>query len=142
MKSYAIISDIHGNSLALKAVLADIKSRKIDRIINLGDHFFGALEPELVADILRANPMLCISGNTDREILQSVDGDFDKEGMGRVKADLSEQSIAWLRTLPNTESCDDLFFVCHGTPASDDEYLLEKVTTNGVFVYNDEERLS
>lgn len=142
MKSYAIISDIHGNSLALKAVLKDIRSRKIDRIINLGDHFFGALEPEAVADMLRANEMLCISGNTDREILESVDGDFDKEGMARVKAELSEQSITWLWTLPKTASCDGLFFVCHGTPGSDDEYLLEKVTANGVFVYNDEELIA
>lgn len=139
MKSYAIISDIHGNSLALKAVLDDIKSRKIDRVINLGDHFFGALEPEIVAGILRENDMLCISGNTDREILESIDGDFNKEGMSRVKAALSDKSIAWLRTLPKTETCDGLFFVCHGTPGSDDEYLLEKVTGNGVFVYNDEE---
>lgn len=141
MKSYAIISDIHGNSLALMAVLKDIRSRGIEKIINLGDHFFGALEPEMVAGVLRQNEMLCISGNTDREILQSVDGGFDKEGMDRVKADLSAQSIAWLRTLSNTAICDGLFFVCHGTPQSDDEYLLEKVTANGVFVYNDEELL-
>src|SRR3569833_234833 len=139
MKSYAIISDIHGNSLALKAVLDDIMSREIETIINLGDHFFGALEPEAVAGILRQNPMLCISGNTDREILQAIDTDFTKDGMDRVKADLSTQSTDWLRTLPKTETCDGLFFVCHGTPESDDEYLLEQVTANGVFVYNDED---
>ncbi|MGZ4001757.1 MAG: metallophosphoesterase family protein [Mucilaginibacter sp.] len=139
MKSYAIISDIHGNSLALQAVLEDIKSRGIKDIINLGDHFFGALEPEIVAGMLRENPMLCISGNTDREILQSVDGNFTKDGMDMVKADLSQQSIAWLRSLPKTATHDSLFFVCHGTPESDDEYLLEKVTVNGVFVHNDED---
>ncbi len=97
MRSYAILSDIHGNSLALKAVLADIKSRGIEKIINLGDHFFGALEPEVVAGILRENEMLCISGNTDREILESIDIGFKKDGMDKVKADLSEQSISWLR---------------------------------------------
>jgi putative phosphoesterase len=142
MNTYAIISDIHGNSLALAAVLADIKSRGIEKIINLGDHFFGALEPEVVAEILRKNQMLCISGNTDREILESIDVGFKKEGMDRVRADLSEQSISWLRTLPKTETCDELFFVCHGTPGSDDEYLLEKVIANGVFVYNDEELIA
>jgi predicted phosphodiesterase len=141
MKTYAIISDIHGNSLALLAVLKDIKSRGIETIINLGDHFFGALEPEAVAGILRENEMLCIIGNTDREILESIDSGFTKEGMDRVKADLSQQSISWLRSLPKTAACDGLFFVCHGTPESDDEYLLEKVTANGVFVYNDEELL-
>lgn len=139
MRSYAIISDIHGNSLAFEAVLKDIRSRGIEQIINLGDYFFGALEPEAVASLMRENRMLCISGNTDREILQSVDGDFNKEGMDRVKADLSKQSIDWLRILPKTETLDGLFFVCHGTPESDDEYLLEQVTANGVFVYNDED---
>jgi predicted phosphodiesterase len=142
MKTYAIISDIHGNSLALGAVLKDIRSRGIETIINLGDHFFGALEPEKVAGMLRENPMLCISGNTDREILQAVDSGFTKDGMDRVKADLSGQSIQWLRDLPKTSTCDGLFFICHGTPESDDEYLLEKVTQQGVFVYNDDELLA
>ncbi|HVV56176.1 MAG TPA: metallophosphoesterase family protein [Mucilaginibacter sp.] len=138
MTSYAIISDIHGNSLAFEAILQDIKARGIEKIINLGDHFFGALEPEFVADMLRQHDMLCISGNTDREILQSIDGDFTKEGMDRVKAHLSGESIGWLRKLPKTATLDDLFFICHGTPESDDEYLLEDVTAEGVFVYNDD----
>lgn len=142
MKTYAVISDIHGNSLAFAAVLKDIKSRGIETIINLGDYFFGALEPEKVAEMMRANQMLCISGNTDREILLAVDTKFTKDGMDRVKADLSDRSIQWLRSLPNTSTCDGLFFVCHGTPESDDEYLLEKVTHRGVFVYNDEELIA
>jgi predicted phosphodiesterase len=142
MKTYAVISDIHGNSLAFEAVLKDIRSRGIETIINLGDYFFGALEPEKVAEMMRSNPMLSISGNTDREILQAIDGDFTKDGMNRVTADLSEQSIQWLRGLPKTSACDDLFFICHGTPESDDEYLLEKVTPHGVFVYNDEELIA
>jgi len=139
MKTYAIISDIHGNSLALQAVLKDIASRDVDQIINLGDHVFGALEPEETAKQIRQVPMLCISGNTDREILESLDKPSDKENMERVKSNLSAESIAWLRQLPPTAVCDDIFFICHGTPDSDNEYLLEKVTRNGVFVYNDEE---
>ena len=138
METYAILSDIHGNSLALQAVLADIKRCDISKVINLGDHFFGALEPEKVACILRENPMLCISGNTDREILESIDGKLEKEGMDKVKADLSAQTIQWLRELPGTATLDGLFFICHGTPESDNEYLLEQVTEKGVFVYNDE----
>lgn len=139
MKTYVIISDIHGNSLALQAVLDDINLRNVDQIINLGDHVFGALEPEKTADLIRNIPMLSISGNTDREIIESIDKHSDKENMERVKADLSAESTAWLKQLPPTAICDDLFFVCHGTPDSDSEYLLEKVTPNGVFVYNDKE---
>ena len=139
MKRYAILSDIHGNALALTAVLADIKAQRIDTIVNLGDHFFGALEPEKVADLLRNHPMICISGNTDREILESFNKKSEKPDMERVVDDLSDESIAWLKTLPDTTTVDDLIFVCHGTPGSDNEYLLEKVTEYGVFVYNDEE---
>ncbi|SDT50742.1 phosphoesterase, MJ0936 family [Mucilaginibacter mallensis] len=135
MKQYAIISDIHGNSNALQAVLQDIKSRNIDIIINLGDFFFGALEPAETAKILQDIPMICISGNTDREIVENK----DKEGMPRVRAELSAETINWLKDLPKTTTVDDLIFVCHGTPESDDEYLLEKVTQHGVFVYNDED---
>lgn len=135
MKQYAIISDIHGNAGALTAVLDDIRPRGITDIINLGDFFFGALEPEKTAELLRRNPMTCITGNTDREILENK----DKEGMARVLADLSTQSKGWLKSLPKTTTVDGLLFVCHGTPESDDEYLLEKVTEHGVFVYNDEE---
>jgi putative phosphoesterase len=135
MKQYAVISDIHGNAGALTSVLKDIKSRNINTIINLGDHFFGALQPEKVAEILRDSPMTCIYGNTDREIWENI----DKDGMKRVQADLSDESKAWLKTLPKTTTIDDLIFACHGTPESDNEYLLEKVTQHGVFVYNDEE---
>ncbi|QKJ31157.1 metallophosphoesterase family protein [Mucilaginibacter mali] len=144
MQLYAIISDIHGNALALEAVLADIKSRGISNTINLGDFFFGALEPEKVADLLRQNPMLCITGNTDREILEAIDNPSGKHkpGMDRVVGDLSDESINWMRGLPKTATCDSLFFVCHGTPESDNEYLLEKVTANGVFVYNDEDLIA
>ena len=139
IETYAVISDIHGNLMALLAVMKNIKSRRIDKIINLGDHFFGALEPEGVAQIIRENPMTCISGNTDREILESFQTPSTKEGMERVKGELAEQSIEWLKTLPGTTSIDGLIFACHGTPESNDEYLLEKITANGLFVYNDEE---
>ena len=135
MKQYAIISDIHGNAGALIAVIADIKAKGINKIINLGDHFFGALEPEKVAEILRGNPMHCITGNTDREILEKA----DKDGMPRVLDDLSAESIKWLKSLPKTLSIDNIIFACHGTPENDNEYLLEKVTEHGVFVYNDED---
>lgn len=33
----AFISDIHGNAMALEAVLADIKARNVEKIYVLGD---------------------------------------------------------------------------------------------------------
>ena len=44
-RTLAFISDIHGNAFALEAVLAEIARREIPEIINLGDSFFGPLDP-------------------------------------------------------------------------------------------------
>ncbi|CEJ09983.1 Calcineurin-like phosphoesterase superfamily domain protein [bacterium YEK0313] len=41
----AVIADIHGNVLALDAVLADVAGRGADRIVNLGDCVSGPLWP-------------------------------------------------------------------------------------------------
>ncbi|KAA0760545.1 metallophosphoesterase [Bacillus sp. SH5-2] len=43
-RKIAIISDVHGNSHALKSVLKDIARRKAEMIINLGDSVYGPLE--------------------------------------------------------------------------------------------------
>jgi predicted phosphodiesterase len=48
----AVISDIHGNFAALEAVLADIDTRGVDIIVNLGDILSGALQPCETADRL------------------------------------------------------------------------------------------
>lgn len=139
MKTYEVISDIHGNSRALEAVLDDIRFKGITDIINLGDHVFGALEPERTAQIIRENSMLCISGNKDRDILESLHEKSVDLTMEQVKADLSSETITWLKMLPGTAVVDGLIFVCHGVPESDNAYLLEQVTERGVFVFKDED---
>jgi predicted phosphodiesterase len=48
----AIISDIHGNYDALKAVLKDIKKLKIDKIYCLGDIVNYYYEPHKCINIL------------------------------------------------------------------------------------------
>ena len=46
MKTIAAISDIHGNILALEAVVRDIARRHVDTVVNLGDHLSGPLWPK------------------------------------------------------------------------------------------------
>ena len=43
MKKIAVLSDIHGNIAALKAVVDDIQRKNVDQVINLGDHVSGPL---------------------------------------------------------------------------------------------------
>lgn len=97
MKTYAIISDIHGNLLALEAVLKDIASRSFDMIINLGDHVFGPLEPQKTADLIFSREMICISGNKDRDILENLDRITQDATLEQVKKNLDKRSIDWLK---------------------------------------------
>ena len=41
---FAAIADVHGNYLALEAVVADIRAQGIDDIVNLGDMASGPLD--------------------------------------------------------------------------------------------------
>ncbi len=130
----AVISDIHGNADALAAVLADIDTQGICRIVNLGDHLSGPLAPVETLDLLRARPeMLCIRGNHDRWLVEQA-----PEKMGpsdRVTFDrLTPADLDWLRALPATARLDDML-LCHATPEDDVTYWLHSVTAEGAVTH-------
>src|SRR3984893_6708794 len=62
----AVISDIHGNVLALEAVLADIETRGADAIVNLGDCVTSPLWPRETFDVLGSLSLITVRGNHDR----------------------------------------------------------------------------
>jgi predicted phosphodiesterase len=69
MKRLALISDIHANLPALRAVLADIDDRaNIDAIYHLGDLTGYAPWPNEVVSLLRERAIPGISGNYDSTI--------------------------------------------------------------------------
>ena len=61
----AIISDIHGNLEALKATLNDIKKRKADKIICLGDIIAKGVHPKECIELIRKNCEIVLQGNCD-----------------------------------------------------------------------------
>ena len=130
-KRFAVIADIHGNSDALAAVLADIDALKIDTIINLGDHLSGPLAARETADMLMAREMISIRGNHDRWLVETPLNEMGPSD--RVaREELEDNHLAWLRSLPATQSlADGRIFACHGTPTSDTTYWLETVTATG-----------
>jgi predicted phosphodiesterase len=65
----ALISDIHGNALALEAVLASIEADRPDRVICLGDVAAFGPQPHQVIERLRALDFPTIMGNTDEWLL-------------------------------------------------------------------------
>ncbi|WP_420564284.1 metallophosphoesterase family protein [Thalassobaculum sp.] len=127
----AAIADIHGNHLALEAVLADIARVGVDLTVNLGDHLSSPLEAGKTADLLLANEMISIRGNHDRWILEKTPeemGASDRWALGQ----LTEAHKAWLAALPATRTVEDRIFLCHGTPSDDNTYWLERVLDGGM----------
>jgi predicted phosphodiesterase len=130
LDQFAVISDIHSNSLALEAVLDDINARELDTVFNLGDHLYGSLEPAIVADMLVGDEIISIAGNQDRIIIAPTDDILQTADHLYMMEQLTQTHLDWLHTLPATRSIEDVF-LCHGTPSSDETYLLEQESPTG-----------
>jgi putative phosphoesterase len=65
MNSLAIISDIHGNLPALKAVLQDIDNQGVQEVICLGDLVGYYCDHNEVVELLQEREIPCIMGNHD-----------------------------------------------------------------------------
>ncbi len=124
-----ILADIHGNALALAAVLHDARQRHVRRFVNLGDIFYGPLDPRGTLELLQqTNIVATIAGNQDRYIFEANNAACAaNQTLAYVHAELGEKTIGWLRGLPSTCVLDGDLFLCHGTPLNDTVYLLEDV---------------
>ena len=131
MSRFAAVADIHGNLPALEAVIADLARRRIDVVVNLGDHVSGPLWPRETARSLMQFAWTHIAGNCDRQVAQTQPaqlGASDRFAAERLEA----EEMAWLRALPPTATPTSGVFLCHGTPDDDTKYLLEVVERSRV----------
>lgn len=127
----ALLSDIHGNLHALKAVVADLSARDVDLIVNLGDSLSGPLLVAETARYLMAQTWIQIAGNHERQLLHPpATGDAQSDRYARSLLDADTR--AWLSALPASAWIGDEVLLCHGTPQSDHEYFLESVTPKGI----------
>jgi predicted phosphodiesterase len=121
----AVLADIHGNLAALKAVLADLQPRQPGLIVNLGDCVSGPLEAGRTASELMRLGWPTVRGNHDRYVVAPGGGGLSDS---HARSELSPEQLGWLATLPATISLlEGRLLACHGTPASDEEYLAERV---------------
>ncbi|MDU8945405.1 metallophosphoesterase family protein [Ovoidimarina sediminis] len=115
----AVMSDIHGNSAALDAVLADISRLGADIIVNLGDSLSGPLDPVGTAERLIPAGFTTIMGNHDRWL---IDRPFEEQPLWEqwTTPHLSQPHFDWIAGLPATKVVEGVLLT-HGTPRSDSE---------------------
>jgi len=95
----AVISDVHGNVTALRAVLADIEARGIERIVNLGDVVGKGPRGAEAVKLCREACEATVRGNWDT-FISARDTQPWEHGQW-VRDELGDDEIAWLSRLPN-----------------------------------------
>lgn len=97
MERIAIISDIHGNLVALEAVLEDIKQRGIFNIFCLGDIVLKNSEPHECLKRVRENCSVILKGNTD-QVVATLEENKEEHIWNHDR--LTEDEIEFLKNLP------------------------------------------
>jgi len=106
-------------------VLADIKSRGADTIVNLGDSVTSPLWPRETWELLASLSLPTLRGNHDRALTGPLD---DLTPAGKfVHAALTCQQREELGALPARLEIAPGIFAVHGTPDDDAACLLEDV---------------
>jgi len=117
---YAVISDIHGNLEALMAVLKDIKKRRADVIVCLGDIVGYYPDPCRCIELVTAHCTYCVAGNHDFAAVGMTNtNSFTYYALAAIewtKERLTEYDKEFLSFLPMTFQFEDILFT-HASPA-------------------------
>jgi putative phosphoesterase len=121
----ATLYDVHGNLRALEAVLAEIPDDAT--IVVGGDVVAGGSHPSQTLERLRAlgERARWLRGNADRELTAGEKGLSPPAVLDAARAELSEEQIAFLHSLPPTVQIGRILF-CHATPRNDVDIFTER----------------
>ena len=127
---YAIVSDIHANLQAWNAVLLDIRSARVDKIICLGDIIGYGPRPADVLESVYTNVDHFVLGNHDAAVCGKLDtllfNENARECIAWTAEQLNEDAVLFLHDLPLSLRADG-FRCTHGDfsdPASF-HYIIE-----------------
>ena len=131
-----MLSDVHGNVLALEAVRKAIKRDKPDVVLVAGDIVMSGPEPGATVDAVREmerDGAIVVQGNTDVAVadadyaaafpwmLESGVPDAVRAAAEWAHDTLDDEQLGWLRRLPAERRVrvgDDLVLLTHASPGS------------------------
>lgn len=127
----AVVSDIHGNLVALEAVIADLDREAPDLIVHGGDLSMIGPRPAEVIDLVREKGWPGVLGNTD-ELLFDASTRADQERKAPnlrdwlavlydtlgpwARSRLRDEQVSWLASLPREWRSEELVLL-HAAPA-------------------------
>ncbi|HEY1485703.1 MAG TPA: metallophosphoesterase family protein [Micromonosporaceae bacterium] len=134
--SAAFVSDIHANTYAFEAVLAELASEPVDALILNGDITWGSF-PAQTVDLIRAaqdrfEHTVLIRGNGDRALLELADGAREPRRPREVwmLAAHRRSDVELLHTVMFQVEVEiaglGVIRACHGSPRADIETITQR----------------
>jgi putative phosphoesterase len=126
----ALVSDMHGNAVAFRVVLAELERDEPDLIVSLGDVAQGGPQPLECVELLQELNCACVYGNSDHFVVALDFGDEEVTEQQLTTAhwsreQLGDEGLEFLRSFEPTVHAGPLL-CCHGTPRSNEEVILPK----------------
>jgi predicted phosphodiesterase len=125
----AIISDVHGNLEALRAVWADLTAAEAAEVYCLGDSVGYGPDPEAVLGFLREKGVQSVMGNHELGLAEPAYLDWfnpqARQALIRTKELLSAESLAYIAGLPRVLIVRGIRLVHGLPPESPTTYLFE-----------------
>lgn len=137
----AVVTDVHGNLQALRAVLADLQRRgPFDRLIAGGDYCLSGPEPAEAFDLIGEHADILLKGNTDRDIVDEGASDPDLGNKKRAaitwtREQLGAERIAALDGLAfeeRVEPSGGALHVVHANPRDFDQHIFPDMPEDDV----------
>lgn len=136
----AVLSDIHGNLLALESVMDDIQKNNCEKLLFLGDYALAGPEPgdtvNFCMSLSKRDNVEMIQGNTDEMIANYSEEVFNNvaknapimaNALKEEANTLSKHQIEFLRDLPAQKSLtiDGVkILMVHGSPRRNNEDIM------------------
>ncbi len=131
----ALISDIHGNAPALRAVLSDIKNNSIDSVVFLGDLATLGPAPTETIKMIKDLGCPCIIGNHEEALFEpkrandfSIKEPVLHDAIHWCLSKLSAEDLLFLKSFRKTSlvplSHNEGLLCYHGSPKSSIEAIL------------------
>jgi diadenosine tetraphosphatase ApaH/serine/threonine PP2A family protein phosphatase len=122
---WAILSDVHGNLEAFRAVVQDLRNQGAERVAFLGDVVGYGADPDECIALLRELTGWVVAGNHDYGAVELTDIDsFNPAAQAAIlwtREKLSQENIAYLRKLPLFQQREGITLV-HATPNEPGEW--------------------
>ena len=125
---YGVLADVHANLPALESTLAILRQSGVDRYLVAGDLVgYGPFPNECVAAIAELDAV-CVAGNHDLIALGRLSDakciKLARTSLEWTRQVLTDDSRAFLSSLPARASVGDLIAVAHGSLDDPTEYTL------------------